>query len=234
MATMSIRGLRAGYGRVQVLHGIDLTLKPGELTCVLGANGAGKTTLAKTISGALRAQGGEICLDGAPVTSWSPERRARRGVVLVPQGRCVFANLTVAQNLEVARFAAGRRRTDASRLAIELFPRLAQLRGRKAGVLSGGEQQMLAIARGLAAEPEVLVLDEPSLGCAPVIVEALYEAISAVTLLRMAILLIEQVAEHALSVANEVVVLRGGEIADRGTARDFTSGDRLTSHYLGG
>ena len=231
---MSIRGLQAGYGRVQVLHGIDLTLKPGELTCVLGANGAGKTTLAKTISGALRAQDGEICLDGAPVTSWSPERRARRGVVLVPQGRCVFANLTVAQNLEVARFAAGRRRTDASRLAIELFPRLAQLRGRKAGVLSGGEQQMLAIARGLAAEPEVLVLDEPSLGCAPVIVEALYEAISAVTLLRMAILLIEQVAEHALSVADEVVVLRGGEIADRGTARDFTSGDRLTSHYLGG
>ncbi|MGH3221276.1 MAG: ABC transporter ATP-binding protein [Streptosporangiaceae bacterium] len=230
---MSIRGLHAGYGRVQVLHGIDLTLKPGELTCVLGANGAGKTTLAKAISGALRAQDGEIRLDGAPITSWSPERRSRHGVVLVPQGRCVFANLTVAQNLEVARFAARKRRTDASGLAAELFPRLAQLRDRKAGVLSGGEQQMLAIARGLAAEPEVLVLDEPSLGCAPVIVEALYEAIRVVTRLRMAILLIEQVAEHALSVADDVVVLRGGEIVDRGTAADFTSGGRLSSHYLG-
>lgn len=233
MTTMSIHGLHAGYGRVQVLHGIDLTLRPGELTCVLGANGAGKTTLAKAISGALRAQDGEIRLDGAPITSWSPERRSRRGVILVPQGRCVFANLTVAQNLEVARFAARRRRTDASRLAIELFPKLAQLRDRKAGVLSGGEQQMLAIARGLAAEPEVLVLDEPSLGCAPVIVEVLYEAIRAVTRLRMAILLIEQVAEHALSVANDVVVLRGGVVVDRGPAGDFTSGDRLSGHYLG-
>jgi len=230
---MSIQGLQAGYGRVQVLHGIDLTLKPGELTCVLGPNGAGKTTLAKAISGALRARDGEIRLDGAPITSWSPERRSRHGVVLVPQGRCVFANLTVAQNLEVARFAARKRRTDASGLAVDLFPRLAQLRDRKAGVLSGGEQQMLAIARGLAAEPEVLVLDEPSLGCAPVIVEALYEAIRVVTRLRMAILLIEQVAEHALSVADDVVVLRGGEIVDRGTAGEFTSGGRLSGHYLG-
>jgi branched-chain amino acid transport system ATP-binding protein len=233
VATFAVEELHAGYGAIRVLRGVDVMLRPGGLTCLLGPNGAGKTTLAKSIAGTLKVQRGTIRLNGRAVTSWSPERRARHGIVLVPQGRYVFANLTVEENIQVARFAARRRRTEASRFAQELFPKLAQLKDRKAGVLSGGEQQMLAIARALAAEPEVLVLDEPSLGCAPVIVEAMYEAIHAMRQLDMAMLLIEQAAEHALSVADDVLVLRGGEIVDRGTAAEFRDAGRLSAHYLG-
>jgi branched-chain amino acid transport system ATP-binding protein len=233
MTTMRIEKLDVGYGGIRVLNRIDLELKAGTLTCVLGPNGAGKTTLARAVSGTLKPQRGSIKLDDATINSWAPERRAREGIILVPQGRYVFANLTVDENIDVARFAARSRRTDATRLARELFPKLAKMRDRKAGVLSGGEQQMLAIARALAAEPEVLVMDEPSLGCAPVIVEDMYEAIQTVRQLNMAILLIEQVAEHALSVADDVVVLRAGEVVDRGAAADFRDGNRLSAHYLG-
>lgn len=233
MASLSVTDLKVAYQRVQALHGVDLALASGTLTCVLGPNGAGKTTLARTIAGALRAQSGQIRLDDRPITRWTPERRARSGIVLVPQGRCVFANLTVQQNLEVARFAAGRRRGAASQLAMELFPRLVSLRNRKAGLLSGGEQQMVAVARALAAEPRVLILDEPSLGLAPVVMESMYDAIRQVRKLDIAILLVEQLAELALEIADDVVVLAAGRVVARGRATEFDSA-KLNSHYLGG
>lgn len=232
---LEVREVSSGYVGVQVLWGLSLSVEAGSLCCVLGPNGAGKTTLARTVTGALPSWSGEVLLNGTSITHSSPEARARVGVAHVPQGRRVFADMTVEENLEVARFAAkGREDPTSLPFVYELFPKLKHLGGQQAGRLSGGEQQMLAVGRSLMTEPRLLVMDEPSLGLAPFLVSMLYEAIARIRDRGVAVLLIEQVVEAALSVADTVAVLESGRVAASGPASDFRDSEALAAAYLGG
>jgi branched-chain amino acid transport system ATP-binding protein len=235
MALLAVESLSTGYGRTKVLWDVSLSLRPSSVMCVLGANGAGKTTLARTLAGLVPAWEGRIMFDGARIDRMTPEARARAGVVLVPQGRRVFPELTVDENLAVARFAArGRGRPDMLNKVRELFPALGALSKRRAGSLSGGEQQMLATGRALMAEPRLLILDEPSLGLAPVVVQTLYDAIRRIAEHDVAILLIEQLVGEALAVAQDVAVLEAGRIVVTGDAERFRDQSVLAETYLGG
>lgn len=234
--TLKIESLYAGYGAITVLRGADLRVPEGTLTCLLGPNGAGKTTLCRAVAGSLGIDGGSIRFRDRDISRWSPERRARHGIVLVPQGRRVFPELTVEENLDVARFAAGRRVAASRRRTevYELFPRLVDLGGRLAGTLSGGEQQMLALARALMAGPELLILDEPSLGLAPAMVARLYDAIHRIRETGVALLLIEQAVEAALTVADAVALLDNGTIVGFDTTdRSQLDRERMLHAYLG-
>ncbi len=232
---LEIREVNSGYVGVQVLWDLSLSVEAGSLCCVLGPNGAGKTTLARTITGAIPAWSGDVMLDGSSISRATPEARARIGVAQVPQGRRVFADMTVEENLEVARFAArGREDPTSLPFVYELFPKLKHLGGQQAGRLSGGEQQMLAVGRSLMTEPRLLVMDEPSLGLAPLLVGMLYEAIARIRDRGVAVLLIEQVVEAALGVADTVAVLESGRVAAYGPASEFRDSEALKSAYLGG
>lgn len=235
MTLLSIRGLSTGYRGARVLWDVELDVAAGELLCVLGPNGAGKTTLALAISGALPAWSGTIAFDGVDITRATPERRARMGIIQVPQGRHLFPDLTVDENLKVARFAAGRRAARATEdLVFELFEPLVPLRRVPAGRLSGGEQQMVAVGRALYAEPRLLVLDEPSLGLAPLLVLGLYRAIRRIKETGVSVLLIEQVVGAALGVADRVAVLEAGRVVDGGPVDRFRDPAVLAHSYLGG
>ncbi len=235
MTVLDVRNLSTGYGGARVLWEIDLQVGPGELLAVLGPNGAGKTTLALAVSGVLPAWSGSIAFSGTDVTRASPERRARMGIIQVPQGRHVFPDLSVEENLQVARFAAGRRASEATeRLVSELFEPLAPLRHVPAGRLSGGEQQMVAVGRALYAEPRLLVLDEPSLGLAPLLVQGLYRAIQRIKGTGVSVLLIEQTVGAAIRVADRVAVLEAGHVVDGGPVERFRDPAVLAHSYLGG
>jgi len=235
MTVLDVRKLSAGYGGARVLWEIDLQVGPGELLAVLGPNGAGKTTLALAVSGVLPAWSGSIAFSGTDVTRASPERRARMGIIQVPQGRHVFPDLSVEENLQVARFAAGRRASKTTeRLVSELFEPLAPLRNVPAGRLSGGEQQMVAVGRALYAEPRLLVLDEPSLGLAPLLVQGLYRAIQRIKGTGVSVLLIEQTVGAAIRVADRVAVLEAGHVVDDGPVERFRDPAVLAHSYLGG
>ncbi|MEO7349441.1 MAG: ABC transporter ATP-binding protein [Terrimesophilobacter sp.] len=232
---LEVESLAVSYGTRRIIWDFSVTVSTGEISVLLGPNGAGKTTLATAIAGSLPVTGGDIRLEGESILGMAPEDRAKRGLIHVPQGRRVFADLTVAENLSVARFAAGRRsRHETPDFVYELFPKLKELGHRQAGSLSGGEQQMLAVGRAMMAEPRVLVLDEPSLGLSPVMVENLYGAITTVRDRGIGVLLIEQMVGAALSVANDVTVLENGRAAAHGTAESFRSSGGLRSAYLGG
>lgn len=235
---LEVTGLRAGYDKLQVLHGVDLTVTAGQLLAVIGANGAGKSTLLRAISGLVRPSGGRITLAGRDLTGLPAEKIAAAGLAHVPENRLVFPSLTVADNLLLGGWT--RRR---SRLAVvarkahvlELFPRLAGRLGQAAGTLSGGEQQMLAIARGLMAEPTALVLDEPSLGLAPRLVGEIFAALAALKAEhRLAIVLVEQNARAAFRVADQVMVMDRGRVVARGAPDQLADDDRVQSAYLGG
>ena len=233
-ALLSVSNVSTGYGSVRALWDIDLEVKRGEVTCVLGPNGAGKTTLCLAITGALECWDGQIVFDGSDVTEQSPELRARSGIGHVPQGRRVFPDLTVKENLEVARFAAGSRASEETASFVhELFPKLRELNKATAGRLSGGEQQMLAVGRALMTEPHLLVLDEPSLGLAPLLVDNLYEAISRIRDRGVSILLVEQVVNAALGVADQVAVLESGRTVDSGPVESFDEA-AIARAYMGG
>jgi urea transport system ATP-binding protein len=212
---LAVERLAAGYGGSQILWSVDLTVPTGQVVCLMGRNGVGKTTLLKTIMGLLPARGGRIVLDGTDVTRWSPDRRARAGVGYVPQGREIFPHLTVEENLRMSLLGCGRARDLDDALA--LFPTLRKLLGRKGGVLSGGEQQMLAIGRALLTRPKLLMLDEPTEGIQPSIVEEIEEAIRRIrTEMGLAVLLVEQYLDFAERLADAYVIMAKGAVVAGG------------------
>ncbi|MGQ0629557.1 MAG: ABC transporter ATP-binding protein [Sporichthyaceae bacterium] len=215
---LAARGLQAGYGSLAVVRELDLEVRPGEVVALLGPNGAGKTTTLMTLAGALRPLGGEILVDGQPSTA-RLNQRARGGLALVTEARSVLMTLTVAQNLRVAKVARER--------AFALFPELAEHAGRKAGDLSGGQQQMLALARALGSDPRVLLADELSLGLAPLVVDRLLAAVRAAADGGVGVLLVEQHVRKVLAVADRVLVMQRGRIELAGTAAEI--GDQLVA-----
>jgi branched-chain amino acid transport system ATP-binding protein len=227
---LEVRGLRAGYEGVEVLHGIDLTVDAGTVTAVLGANGSGKSTLLAVIAGLLESSAGEVRFDGLPVQVSSPAKLARRGLCLVPEGRGIFPNLTVQENLWVmTHCGVGRREIE--ELVFDRFPRLRERRNQHAGSLSGGEQQMLAMGRAVSTHPRLLLLDELSMGLAPIIVDELYEHVARLAKDGVTVVVVEQFARIALSVASAGVVMAGGHIVHAGAPHDVES--VLHSAYLG-
>jgi branched-chain amino acid transport system ATP-binding protein len=226
---LRLSGVDALYGDSHVLHGVSFALAPGRVLALLGRNGAGKTTCINAIIGFLPPRGGEVLLEGRPIHGLAPETIARRGVGLVPQGRRVFPSLTVEENLQVAARGAGRTIAD----AYAFFPRLAERRRQAAGSLSGGEQQMLAIARALVSNPKVLLLDEPSEGLAPRMVHEVGEILLRLKAERFSILLVEQNTALALRVADDAVVLNTGRIVYDGTAEDLRGRPDLLQQNLG-
>jgi branched-chain amino acid transport system ATP-binding protein len=226
-------GVRAGYeGDGDVLHGVDLTVHDGGVLALLGPNGAGKSTLLRTLSGFLAPRAGSIHLDGLPLDGHDPATIARCGVYFVPERRAVFPNLTVADNLRLATAAPEARWHDHLQAALELFPRLVERKDQLARTMSGGEQQMLALARAFAAHPRLLLLDEPSLGLAPKVVDEVFAAIRRFMAERIAVVLVEQYVERALELADDVTVLRHGEVAWSGAAAAVDL-DQLAEGYLG-
>ena len=227
-------GLTGGYGQIQVLFGIDLTVDEGEVVVVLGANGAGKTTTLRALCGMIQAKGA-VTFDGQSILGRKPEEIVRLGVAHVPQGRGTFADLTVEENLRVGAYV----RTDAEIGAdmdrwYTTFPRLAERREQIAGNMSGGEQQMLAIARALMSRPRLLLLDEPSLGLAPLITRGLFEQLTEVSReMAMTLLIVEQNANLALDIADRGYVLEAGTIVTSGTAAELKSDEAVRKAYLG-
>jgi branched-chain amino acid transport system ATP-binding protein len=232
-ALLEARGLRAGYGRGEVLHGVDLALGAGRLVAVLGPNGAGKSTLLGAIAGHVRVRAGAVALDGVDLAGCAPEVIARCGIYLVPEGRAAFPTLTVTENLRLASGAPEATLTPRIDAALDLFPRLAERRTQAAGTMSGGEQRMLALARAFVAEPRVLLLDEPSLGLAPRIVDEVFAAIARFRALGMSVVLVEQYVHRALAVADDTVVLASGRVAWSGPAGALDE-HALAQRYLGG
>lgn len=229
---LGIDGLRVARGGVTVLDRVAFDIEPGEILALLGVNGAGKSSLIRAIAG-LEPSAGRILLDGSDIASLPPEARHRRGIGLVPEGRRVFPGMTVHENLEIA--APGNRAARRKRIAqvFALFPDLAVKSGESAWRLSGGQQQMLALGRALAGRPCLLLLDEPSLGLAPRLVETLLGEVRRIAAEGVAVLLAEQNASAALAIAERAIVLRGGGIADRGPAGDFAEPQRLRRALLG-
>jgi urea transport system ATP-binding protein len=218
---LTVRGLQVSYGRAQVLFGVDLTAPSGSLVCLMGRNGVGKTTLLKAVMGVLPVRGGTVTFDGRDITRMRVHERVRLGLGYVPQGHESFPQLTVAENLQVSREAAARARPGALDEALDLFPALRGLLRRRAGFLSGGQQQQLAIARALVAEPRMLLLDEPTEGIQPSIVLEIEAAIRALHASGLTILLVEQYLELALRLADRFVILDAGEVVRAGDSTDL-------------
>jgi branched-chain amino acid transport system ATP-binding protein len=236
MPLLELSGLAAGYSPGQpVLDGIELSLDSGEIVTLIGANGAGKSTLVKSISGVLKPSAGTVIFDGVPIGSLSSAQRLRRGIAHVPEGRQIFAGMTVAENLDLGAYADIDARRKAQRLdyVCTLFPILRDRLGDVAGNFSGGQQQMLAIARGLMSRPRVLLLDEPSLGVAPLLVAEIFALISRLRDEGLGILLAEQNARAALAIADRGYVVETGTIALSGVAKDLLHSPEIAERYLG-
>ncbi len=232
---LEVRDLDVAYGKVPALQGITLRVAEGESVAVLGANGAGKSTLLRTISGLLRPRRGSVQLDGARLDQLPAYGIAALGIAHVPEGRRVLPEMTVQENLELGAYLPAPRARRAETLAwvYGIFPRLAERRRQLAGTLSGGEQQMLAVGRGLMLRPRVLMLDEPSLGLAPIIVDMTFEKIAEVRWQGIALLLVEQNVQRALSLADRGYVLEGGRIVLEGTAASLLENPHVKVAYLG-
>ena len=234
MSSLRVEGLRVSYGRTEAVKGIDLSIAPGQIVCLIGANGAGKTSIMRCLSGLLHPRAGRIHFDGTDITGWRPHRIAAAGLRQVPEGRQIFAELSVAENLRIGAWlnpdAAPRR--EAAMLA--RFPRLAERQSQLAGSLSGGEQQMLALARALMGAPKLLLLDEPSMGLAPLFVEEIFAIIAGLKADGVTILLVEQNASAALEIADEAYVLETGQIVLHGAAREIAENPAVIAAYLGG
>jgi len=234
MPLLELKSVSVGYGHNCVLQNVDLTLEHGEIVTLLGANGAGKSTLAKSIAGLLRIQAGRILLEGEPIETMPPAERLRRGIAHVPEGRQIFAGMTVAENLELGAYASAKA-DHAARLESvwTLFPLLRDRMKDIAGNFSGGQQQMLAIARALMSKPRLLLLDEPSLGVAPLLVAEIFRLIVALRAQGIAILLAEQNARQALSIADRGYVFENGKIALSGSSKALLNSADIAERYLG-
>lgn len=231
---LEVRGLHAGYGAFAVLHGVDLVVRAGEIVAVLGGNGAGKTTLNRVLSGLIRAASGAVVFEGVETTRAGHEAIVRAGLIHVPEGRRVFPNLTVRENLLLGAFVRGRReRVRNMARVLDIFPRLGERMGQLAGSMSGGEQQMLAIGRGLLAEPRLLILDEPSLGLSPLLTEELFGLIARLNTAGLSILLVEQNVVQSLAIAHRAYVIEHGRVALEGAAGALAEDPRLKAAYLG-
>ena len=233
---LSIRGLVTAYGSIEALRGISLDAAEGEITCLLGPNGAGKTTTMFTIAGILAAKSGSVMLDGEDLVRLSAAKVVSRGIALVPENRLVFPRMDVEENLHAGAYA---RRAPAAEIAADIadmyrrFPRLEERKDQLAGTLSGGEQQMLAIARGLMTRPRILLMDEPSVGLAPLVVEEIFGIIRELNAEGVTILLVEQNARMALAVAHRFYLIEGGEITFSGSPGELEEDEVIRRAYLG-
>jgi branched-chain amino acid transport system ATP-binding protein len=232
---LSVEGLEAGYGEVQVLWGVSLQARRGKLTAIVGANGAGKTTTLRAIAGTLNPWGGRVLLDGEDVTRVPSHVKAARGLALVPEGRQLFSMMSVAENLELGAYSPRGSRSFAERLdaVFTLFPRLAERQRQRAGTLSGGEQQMVAIARGLMSDPQILVIDELSLGLAPVVVYQLLATLKQLKQGGLTILLVEQNVHLALALSDYAYVIAEGRIFTEGLPAELAAKPEIRRAYLG-
>jgi len=232
---LRVEALEVAYGRIQALWGISVEISEGEIVAVVGANGAGKTTMLKTVSGLLRPTAGRISLDDRRIDLLSPAEIVALGVIHVPEGRKLFPEMTVLDNLLVGGYPPGARSRRPQRLerVFTVFPRLAERRRQLAGTLSGGEQQMVAIGRGLMAGPRILMLDEPSLGLAPIMVQEMFGVIGEINRTGVTVLLVEQNTEHALALAHRGFVLESGRVALSGTGRVLLASPQVREAYLG-
>ncbi len=231
---LEVRDLVAGYGGVPILRGLSLDVQPGEIVAVLGANGVGKTTLNRAISGLIRTTSGSIRFDGAPISGLSAPDIVAAGLIHVPEGRKIFPNMSVRENLELGSYrrARGNRAANLERV-FGIFPRLRERTGQFAGTLSGGEQQMLAIGRGLMAEPRLIIMDEPSLGLSPLLVEEMFALIARIAAEGLAVMLVEQNVVQSLELAARAYVLENGAVVMAGSAGDLKRDPRLMKTYLG-
>jgi branched-chain amino acid transport system ATP-binding protein len=236
MALLEVKDLSVSYGAIRALHGVSFHVNEGEVVTLIGANGAGKSTTLRTISGLLPVDSGEVIYDNEPITGEEASRIVRRGVIHVPEGRRIFSPLTVRENLEMGAFT----RTDRAEIqetmehVFQLFPRMKERLAQTGGTLSGGEQQMLAVGRALMAKPKLLLMDEPSMGLAPILVEEIFDIIREISQEGVTILLVEQNAHMALSVADRGYVLETGAIELEGSAEELAANPQVQAAYLGG
>ena len=233
---LKIENINVYYGAIHALKGISVDVKEGEIVTLIGANGAGKSTILRTVSGLLRAKTGNIAFEGKSISSMPAEEIVKLGISQVPEGRRIFANMTVEENLELGAYI----RKDKSGISkdiakvFERFTRLGERRKQIAGTLSGGEQQMLAIGRGLMSQPRLMLLDEPSMGLAPLLVKEIFSIIKEINASGTTILLVEQNAHMALSIAHQAYVLETGRITLAGTAKELSESEEVRKAYLGG
>ncbi len=230
---LEIRNLTVSYGGIQAVKGISFDVPKGEIVTLIGANGAGKSTTLKTIAGLIKPQSAEIICNGKNITGFSPDNIVKNGITLVPEGRRVFANLTVKENLRIGAYLRKDNLDRDFEYVYNLFPRLKEREWQIAGTLSGGEQQMLAVGRALMAKPSVIMMDEPSLGLAPLVVKSIFDIIKTINDQGITVLLIEQNANMALQAAHYAYVLETGNITISGTGQDLLNDDRIKEAYLG-
>lgn len=231
---LKIAGLAAGYGAVKVLHDVSLMVESGEIVALLGSNGAGKSTLNNVVSGVIAPSAGTVTFEGRDISGLGPDKIVDLGIIQVPEGRRVFPNMTVRENLELGAYRRARqRRADNIVRITSIFPRLKERFSQLAGTLSGGEQQMLAIGRGLMGEPKLLILDEPSLGLSPLLVEEMFDLITRLNEEGLAILLVEQNVVQSLDIASRAYVLENGAITLHGKSAQLMKNDQLRKSYLG-
>jgi branched-chain amino acid transport system ATP-binding protein len=229
---LELKGVDAGYGRAQVLRGLSLEVRAGEILCLLGRNGAGKTTTMRTIMGLVPPMAGEVWLDGVSLTGLPAHEIPRAGIGYIPQGRRLFGELSVAQNLEIGLMTRGEGREMRERV-LDLFPRLRERLGQRANTLSGGEQQMLATARALCLRPKVLLLDEPTEGLQPSMIEAIRDVVRRMKEEGVAILLVEQRVDAVLDIADRVAFIEGGRIVDLRAAEEIRADHHIVDRYVG-
>ena len=232
---LEVSGLNAGYGNIRALKGIDLSVEEGEIACIIGANGAGKTTFMKTVAGLHAPAGGRVLYRGSEITRLRPEQIVRKGIALVPEGRAILSRMTVLENLEMGAYTRsdGEVKRDLETV-LARFPVLGERKHQQGGSLSGGEQQMLAIARALLARPRLLLLDEPSLGLAPLVVGAIFRIVRDLNREGTTILLVEQNVRQALRVSRRAYVLETGRIVHGGNSKELLEDPRIRAAYLGG
>lgn len=230
---LEIKNLDVSYGAVHAIHGVSIKVNDGEIVSLIGANGAGKTTILRTISGLKKADSGEITFDGADLRKTEPSKIISLKLAHVPEGRHIFPDMTVEENLEMGAYADPKNAEATMRDVYERFPRLKERHRQLAGTLSGGEQQMLAVGRALMAEPKMILMDEPSMGLSPLLVKEIFSIIKEVNKKGITILLVEQNAKMALSISDRAYVLETGKITIEGPAQELLNDDRVKKAYLG-